>query len=338
MGHLAVIIDMHSHFFPKQWPDFAARFGTSDWPWIKHLGEGRAMVMVGEREFRPIGSACWDVSKRLEDLDRDGIDLQIICATPVLFAYERPAEQALEVAQFFNDAAIEMATASNGRLRALAQVPLQDVDLACAEVSRAMEIGHLGVQIGNHVGIRDLNDDGLITFLHHCSDIGAAVLVHPWDMMSPERMQGYMLPWLVGMPAETQLSIMSLILSGGFERLPKSLRIAFAHGGGSFAFLLGRADNAWRHRDIVRKDCPNLPSSYVNRFYVDSAVFDEGALRLLIDVMGPERVILGTDYPFPLGEQKLGALVGGSTRINEDERRNILAENTLCFLHVDQTA
>jgi aminocarboxymuconate-semialdehyde decarboxylase len=256
----------------------------------------------------------------------------------VLFAYERPAAHALEVARFFNDAAIAMVGQSHGRLKALAQVPLQDIDLACAEASRAMETGHLGVQIGNHVGPRDLNDADLISFLRHCADIGAAVLVHPWDMMAPERMQGYMLPWLVAMPAETQLSIMSLILSGGFERLPKSLRIAFAHGGGSFAFLLGRADNAWKHRDIIRKDCPHPPSHYVDRFYVDSAVFDEGALRLLVDVMGAERVILGTDYPFPLGEQQLGALVGRSARLSELERRNILTINTLRFLNLQQAA
>jgi aminocarboxymuconate-semialdehyde decarboxylase len=333
-----VIIDMHSHFFPKEWPDFAAKFGSPDWPWIKHLGHDKAMVMLGEKEFRPITSACWDVTRRIEDLDRDGIDLQIICATPVLFAYERPAAHALEVARFFNDAAIEMVSQSNGRLKALAQVPLQDINLACSEASRAMETGHLGVQIGNHVGPRDLNDADLITFLHHCADIGAAVLVHPWDMMAPERMQGYMLPWLVAMPAETQLSIMSLILSGGFEQLPKNLRIAFAHGGGSFAFLLGRADNAWMHRDIIRKDCPHPPSHYVDRFYVDSAVFDEGALRLLVDVMGAERVILGTDYPFPLGEQQLGALVGGSARLSDLERRNILTANTLRFLNLQQAA
>ncbi len=111
------------------------------------------------------------------------IDLQIISATPVLFAYDRPVEHALDVARLFNDAALEMCARGNGRLKSLCQVPLQDIDAACKELSRCMRAGHLGVQIGNHVGEKNLDDPGIVTFLHHCADEGAAVLVHPWDMM-----------------------------------------------------------------------------------------------------------------------------------------------------------
>jgi hypothetical protein len=128
-------------------------------------------------------------------------------------------------------------------------------------------------------------------------------------MMTDGRMKQWMMPWLVAMPAETQLGMLSLILSGALERIPKSLKICFAHGGGNFAYTLGRVDNAWKHRDIVRQDCPELPSSYARRLYTDSAVFDPGALRLLTDVMGTDRVMLGTDAPFPLGEQQPGSLV-----------------------------
>ena len=140
-----------------------------------------------------------------------------------------------------------------------------------------------------------------------------------------------MMQWLVGMPAETQLSILYLILSGAFERLPESLKLCFAHGGGSFVFLLGRVDNAWRQRDIVRDQCPSLPSSYVSRFSVDSAVFDEAALRLLIDVMGEERVMFGTDYPFPLGEQDMGSLIRSATSISPDEKAKVLGLNAKSF-------
>ncbi len=197
-----------------------------------------------------------------------------------------------------------------------------------------MESGHLGIQIGNHVGLKNLDDEGLITFLQHCASINAAVLVHPWDMMATERMPNYMLQWLVAMPAETQLSILSLILSGAFERLPKSLNICFAHGGGSFAFLLGRAENAWHHRDIVRKDSPHPPSYYTDRFYVDSAVFDEAALKLLVDVMGEDRVMLGSDYPFPLGEQKIGNLINKSSYLSPSKKRKLLSENAIKFFRL----
>ncbi len=324
-------IDMHSHFFPREWEDLGKRFG-GDWPWMKHLGDGKAMVMLGQKEFRPVYAACWDAAKRLEEMDRDGIDLQVMCSTPVLFAYARPAAQALYCAQLFNDAGLELAARGKGRLRTLCQVPLQDTDAACKELTRAMQAGHLGVQIGNHVGDRDLDDAGIVTFLQHCAAEGAAVLVHPWDMMGGARTARWMMGWTVSMPAETQLSIVSLILGGGFDRLPENLRICFAHGGGSFAFLLGRLENAWNNRDAARGVSKHPPSHYVKRFYVDSAVFDARALRLLIEVMGEERVMLGSDYPFPLGEQRIGALIRDLQGLGTDARAKLLAGNAKRFL------
>lgn len=324
-------IDMHSHFFPREWEDLGKRFG-GEWPWMKHLGEGKAMVMVGSREFRPVYSACWDAAKRLEEMDRDGIDLQVMCSTPVLFAYARPAEQALYCAQLFNDAALELAARGKGRLKTLCQVPLQDTDLACKELARAMRAGHLGVQIGNHVGDRDLDDEGIVAFLQHCAAEGAAVLVHPWDMMGGARTARWMMGWTVSMPAETQLSIVALILGGGFDRLPKSLRLCFAHGGGSFAFLLGRLENAWRNRDLARGKSAHPPSHYLDRFCVDSAVFDARALRLLVEVMGEDRVMLGSDYPFPLGELRVGKLVRDMQDLSAAARAKLLMANAARFL------
>jgi aminocarboxymuconate-semialdehyde decarboxylase len=325
------MVDIHSHFLPYSWPDFAARFGTSDWPWMRHGRAGEAMVMVGNREFRPVDAACWDPAVRLAAMDRDGVDVQIMCATPVLFGYHRPAAQALECARVFNDAALEICAANPRRLKSLCQVPLQDTELACRELSRAMDDGHLGVHIGNHVGMRDLNDEGLITFLQHCAAEDAAVFVHPWDMMAPERMPKYMLPWLVAMPAETQLSILWLILSGAFERLPRSLKLCFAHGGGSFPYLIGRVDNAWRNRDIVREDCPRLPSSYIERFCVDAAVFSGDALTLLVKTMGEDNVMLGSDYPYPLGEQHVGSLIRTHDALPAAVRDKLLHANARRF-------
>jgi len=122
------------------------------------------------------------------------------------------------------------------------------------------------------------------------------------------------------------------VLSGAFERLPASLTLVFAHGGGSFVWLLGRVDNAWRERDIIRADCPNLPSTYCDRFCVDSAIFNEDALRMLVAAMGSERVLLGTDAPFPLGEVKPGALVASTYGQDTLTRERILSGNARrCF-------
>ncbi|MDH3336602.1 MAG: amidohydrolase [Gammaproteobacteria bacterium] len=328
------VIDIHSHFLPEQWPDLAERFGTPDWPWMRHTEVGKAMLMVGDKEFRPVYDACWSASRRLEEMDRDGIDLQVISATPILFAYSRPIDHAADCAQLFNDLALDICGQGQGRLLSLCQVPLQDTDAACKTLSRAMQEGHVGVQIGNHVEQRNLDDEGLITFLQHCADEGAAVLVHPWDMLAPERTAKYMMAWTVGMPAETQLGIVSMILGGAFDKLPENLRLCFAHGGGSFAFLLGRLDNAWRRRDIVRGQSKNLPSSYARRFYVDSAVFDPTALRFLADVMGEDRVMLGSDYPFPLGEEFVGELIRNAAGFDDAAKARLLGGNALEFLNI----
>ncbi|MFM0005116.1 amidohydrolase family protein [Paraburkholderia dipogonis] len=334
---MTVRIDMHAHFFPPITREEAAQLDAQHAPWLALDSDAETgMIMTGDRAFRPITRPLWDPLRRVEEMDRLGIDIQLMCATPVLFGYTYPAATVVDWARRLNDRALELCSAAPGRLKALAQVPLQDIELACAEASRAKASGHHGVQIGNHVGQKDLDDEGLVQFLIHCANENIPVLVHPWDMMNDGRMKKWMLPWLVAMPAETQLSILSLILSGAFERIPRSLKLCFAHGGGSFAFLLGRVDNAWRERDIVRENCPHLPSSYVDRFCVDSAVFDDGALRLLVDVMGPERVMLGSDYPFPLGEQQVGRLIADHIGLDESAKRRLLSENAQAFFDLPE--
>lgn len=328
------VIDIHSHFFPPITQDEAHRLDPQAAPWLKDNGDGSGMLMAGSKAFRPVYSALWDPARRIEEMDAHRLDVQITCATPIMFGYRYPIESALPWVQRMNDYAIEHCAHNPARLKALAQVPLQDIDAACAEASRAKSIGHVGVQIGNHLGDKDLDHPELITFLTHCAENDIPLLVHPWDMMGGDnRMKKWMLPWLVAMPAETQLGILSLILSGAFEKLPRSLKICFAHGGGSFAFLLGRVDNAWRERDIIRQDCPNPPSSYVDRFYVDSAVFDPQALQLLVNVMGQSQVMLGSDYPFPLGEQKIGQLIRDSG-FDEPVQSELLGGNAGRFFNI----
>jgi aminocarboxymuconate-semialdehyde decarboxylase len=336
------MIDVHSHCFPRITRDEAFAVDRARAPWLAvepdgDSGKQRGSIMLGDEPFRPVQPPLWDASVRLAEMDAQGIDLQIVCATPVMFGYAWPAERTADWAARMNDHVLAFCAAAPKRLRALAQVPLQSLELACREATRAQAAGCVGVQIGNHVGDRDLDDEALVDFLIHCAEQGIPVLVHPWDMMGGQRMKKWMLPWLVAMPAETQLGMVSLILSGALERIPDSLKICFAHGGGSFAWLLGRVDNAWEHRDIIRKDCPQRPSSYARRFHVDSAVFDPGALRLLCDVMGTDRVMLGSDYPFPLGEQRIGSLVAEAAFLSPAERERILHGNARAFFDLVPT-
>ncbi len=288
--------------------------------------------MVGTSEFRRVTDSAWSADTRLADMDADGIAVQVVSPTPVFFEYARPADQGAIVSRIFNDLALELCTEAPDRLIPFCQVPLQDLDAANRELDRCLANGHRGVEIGNHVGDRDLDDAAIVEFLQHCADVDVPVFVHPWDMASSPRLDRWMAQWLVSMPQETHLSITAMILGGAFDRLPRSLRICFAHGGGSIAFALGRMDNAWRERHDVIGTSEHPPSHYVDRFSVDTVVFDHRTLRYLIDVMGADRVMLGSDYPYPLGERPAGSIVRDNELLTDSERDALLGGNALTFL------
>ncbi len=327
------MIDVHTHLVPRGWPDLAAVTGSDGWPWLRIDSEREAMIMIGSTEFRAIDSVCWSAAERLADMDADGVARQVVSPTPVFFGYQRSAAEATKVARIFNDLTLECVADGGDRLIPFCQVPLQDPDAACAELDRCLAAGHAGVEIGNHVGDRDLDDAGVVQFLEHCAELGAPVFVHPWDMASDARSERWMARWIVSMPAETHLSLLALVLGGVFDRVSPRLRICFAHGGGSFAFWLGRLDNAWRRRgDVVRGRSTRPPSEYTDRFLVDSVVFHPAALRLLVDVLGDDQIVVGSDYPYPLGERPAGQVVRQAEFLTDDQRTKLLTTNALRFL------
>lgn len=322
------VIDVHTHVVPPGWP----ALGAPTDPWLRMDSTTAATIMLGDREFRRITDACWSADTRLADMEADGIDVQVVLPTPVFFGYDRDPADAARIAGIFNDLALEVTAQAPERLLPFCQVPLQDTDAAVAELDRCIANGHRGVEIGNHVGDVDLDDARILEFLRHCAERDVAVFVHPWDMPVTPRTDPWMLEWLVGMPADTHLSLLHLALSGAFDRLPDELRMGFAHGGGSFAYWCGRADNAWhQRRDLVGADSEHPPSHYANRVYVDSVVFTPAALQMLVSVHGADRVVLGSDYPYPLGERPAGAVVR-ATDLTEHERGLLLSGNARDFL------
>lgn len=323
-------IDVHTHFVPNGWP----RLGEGR-PWLRPLSERDAVIMVGTREFRRVQSTCWDADMRLADMDSDGIDIQVVSPTPVFFSYDMPSGEAEKISRIFNDLALEICAPGAGRLVPFCQVPLQDPDAACRELERAVAAGHVGVEIGNHVGDRDLDDAGIVTFLQHADAMGVPVFVHPWDMAESPRLDRWMAQWLAGMPCETHLSIIAMILGGVFDRVPDTLRICFAHGGGSFAFWLGRFENAWRQRRDIIGTSARPPSAYTGRFSVDSVVFDPGSLRTLVDALGSGQVMVGSDYPYPLGERPAGDVVRRAEFLPDVDRGLILSDNARVFLGLE---
>jgi len=323
---------VHTHVVPQGWPDLALECGGAGWPWLKIESEREAIIMIRDTEFRRVDSSCWDPALRRADMDLDGVDRQVVSPTPVFFGYDRTPAQATALARIFNDLTLSV-TGGDPRFIPFCQVPLQDPAAACAELDRSMANGHVGVEIGNHVGDQDLDAAGIVEFLQHCAAVGAPVFVHPWDMPDGPRLDRWMARWLTGMPAETHLSALALILGGVLDRVPPSLRLCFAHGGGSFPYWLGRADNAWHRRgDLVRGRSTRPPSEYTDRLYVDSVVFSEPALRLLVETMGEDRVVVGSDYPYPLGERPAGNVVRTASFLTPDQQRKLLVDNASRYL------
>jgi len=226
---------------------------------------------------------------------------------------------------------------SHGAHAGIGTVPLQSPRLAVQELERCMDqLGLQGVQIGSHVNNWNLDAPELFEFFQAASELGAAILVHPWDMMGSESMPKYWLPWLVGMPAEQSRAACSLIFGGVLERLPK-LKICLAHGGGSFPYTIGRIEHGFNMRpDLVATDNPRNPREYLDRFYFDSWVADDRALRYLIDTCGVSRVMLGTDYPFPLGEQSPGAGIA-ALELSETEQARLYHGTALEWLGLSKS-
>jgi aminocarboxymuconate-semialdehyde decarboxylase len=327
-------IDIHTHLLPPELPRFAERYGYGGFMTLEHHAPCRArMVRDDGKFFREVESNCWDPVKRIEECDACGVTVQVLSTVPVMFGYWTKPEHGLDLSRFLNDQLASVVRAHPKRFVGLGTVPLQSPALAVRELERCVrELGLAGVQVGSHVNGTNLGEPELFPFWEAAAELGAAVFVHPWDMLGEARMKKYWMPWLVGMPAEVALAICSLLFSGTLEKLPK-LRLAFAHGGGAFPGTFGRIEHGFQVRpDLVAVDNPVSPREYLGRFWVDSLVHDPEMLRFIVRLFGPDKVALGSDYPFPLGEDRPGTLVESLSDFDASTRERLLWRNALEWL------
>jgi aminocarboxymuconate-semialdehyde decarboxylase len=326
-------IDTHTHIIPKHLPDFSKKFGYGNFIQLHHHEKNKAWMMQGEKKFREIEANCWDAQIRIEQMHQHQITMQVICTIPVMFSYDAKAEDALEISKFLNDDIANTVNQFADKFIGLATVPMQDTSLAIKELERCMNIGFRGVQIGSNINNLNLNDSQFDEFFAAAEILNAAILIHPWQMMGQEHMSKYWLPWLVGMPAEISRAACSLIFGGVLEKYPQ-LKICFAHGGGSFLPTISRIEHGWNCRpDLVAVDNQKNPKTYLGRFWVDSHVCDHKMLQYVIDLIGADKVMQGSDYPFPLGEAVPGDLVR-SAPITNLEKEKILGLSAIAWLGI----
>ncbi|MCC5916122.1 MAG: amidohydrolase [Cryomorphaceae bacterium] len=329
-------IDIHTHILPKDIPDFKSRFGYGGFIHLDHHKPCCARMMKDDHFFREIEDNCWDAEARLKECGHHHVDVQVLSTVPVMFSYWAKPHHAMEVARFINDHIAEIVDRYPKRFVGLGTLPMQSPELAIEELERCKKIGLRGIEIGTHINDWNLDAPELFPVFEACQELDMAVFVHPWDMMSKEKMPKYWLPWLVGMPAESSLAICSLIFGGVFERLP-NLRVAIAHGGGSFPATIGRIGHGFDVRpDLCAVDNPVHPKEYLGKFWLDSLVHDHDMLNYIVKLMGSDKVALGTDYPFPLGELSPGKLIktaGYDTATTE----NLLHGAALSWLNMNKS-
>ena len=268
-----------------------------------------------------------DLDTRLADMDRLGIDIQVVSPSPGHFVYAAPAEVARDSARLVNDHIAGLVARQPDRLMGMGTVPLQDCDMAVAELERTVkELGFRGVEICTNVRGVDLTRAGLERFFARVEELGVMIFMHPFGTSLVGRMSDHYFPNTIGHPLESALAVGQLIFDGYLETFPK-LKICIAHGGGYIPAYWGRFDHAWKYRPDSRVNIKKPPSHYLKKLHFDTVVFSETELKHLIETWGAERIMLGTDYPFDMAEPDPVAFLGRVKGVSRADMARVAGGN-----------
>lgn len=297
-GVAVPLIDAHAHLLPQGGRDLTLETGDHRWPTLVTEGDtGR--IMRGPELFRTVRRSCWDLGSRVEDLDRRGVDLQVVSPVPVTLADWADPRLAKRYLAEQNDRIAEAVAGSGGRLAGLGAVPLQDPDLAVIELHRlTKELGLVGVEIGTLNGGGELDDPRLRPFLAEAAHTATPIFVHPVDGQGATRCGDPFTAFAVGMLTDTALAAKALVFGGILEELA-DLQICLSHGGGSFPYVYPRLKMWATSMGIEGRvfDADKL-DTLVHRLFVDTLVFDRALIGLLAERYGPDRIVFGSDDPF----------------------------------------
>ena len=310
-----VRVDFHTHVFPEKLPPLGARYGDERWPRVeKSGGSDAAQIMVGTTAYRAIGSEAWDMQRRLEDMDREAVDIQVISPTPITFGYWGKSEACLELSRYQNDFIARLVSEHPNRFIGLGTVPMQDTPAAIREMTRVRrELKLAGLEIGASVDGKGFHIPELRDFFRAAVELDCPLFVHPtnepWSVPEQHKRAGLAgLYQTVGMPGETNFAAGTLILGGVMNEI-SGLRICLAHGGGTLCWTVPRMDYFWAHTTIAKSKLPVSPAQTVRSFWADTLTYDVDSLLLLRARLGAEKLMVGTDYPFDAREIPPGAVL-----------------------------
>jgi aminocarboxymuconate-semialdehyde decarboxylase len=294
-------IDIHNHVIPGRVLEQIAREPERFAARIE--GEAPARRVVHEQGYAyPLFDEFHDAEAKLEAMDRSGLDVAVISPAPPMFYYWAPLELATSVARLVNDGVADMVAAKPSRLRGMATLPLQHPDAAIAEMERVVrEHGFKAVEIGTSVEGVQLAEARFRPVLRRAQELGLFVFAHPYYVGAKSGLERYYLTNLVGNPLDTTVMLANLMYSGALDELSE-LRLCLAHGGGFAPYQIGRLVHGHRVRSEVHAQSASSPKDLLRRLYFDSLVFEPQALRYLIDLVGADHVLIGTDAPFDMGD------------------------------------
>ena len=325
-------IDIHAHVVPASFPSYMGAAVPADWPSMAEAKPCHKHVMMAGRIYRTVSDRCWDVGQRVADMAEMGLNLQAISPMPELLSYWMDPAAANDLLRYINDQIAEMVSHSGGRLTGLGAVPLQDIDLAIAELHRLKHgLGFAGIEIGSNINGRPVGAPEFDGFFAEVEKLDMAVFVHALRPAGMDRLVGpAQLQQVLAYPTDIGLAAASVITSNLLLRRP-GLRIAFSHGGGTLASLLPRLQEGWQVFPVLQESVQEAPVAQARRLYYDALVYDDPTLLHLIAKFGETQIMLGTDYPFAFHERTPVARAAAAIA-DEATRQLVVRDNARRFL------
>ena len=310
-------IDIHAHISPQGFID--AMNSGEDW-------HGITAEAVPAHRHNP--RTTWTPDERLADMDSLGVDVQVLSTNAVLYSYDKDPGAATAMARDCNDYVSQLTVDHPDRFAGLATLPLQDIPASIDEIERCVtQLGLKGAMIGDHVNGRTFDDPKFMPFWKACEELGAMILIHQGGptIVSP-RSNKYHLPNTIGNLADRAVTYAAFVYGGVMDTCP-DLRICLSHGGGYTCFGIGRMDRGWQVRPEARGNISQPPSAYLDRFYYDTITHSEEALRYIIDRVGVDRVLFGTDWPYDMCLDWPVSWIMGLESLSSEEKEQILWRN-----------